>query len=149
MANPSQVRSEMKTTAWLALAMLSALPGVTGCGRDGLPTYPVTGKVVFPNGRPLEGGTIVFESVDHPVAARSVIDMDGSFRLGTYEKGDGAVAGLHRVGITPADPMEIDRDERRPPRVIHPKYKDIDESGLEFEVQAKGPNEFEIEVSRR
>ena len=139
-------------TCWLTVTLVAAglAPGLTGCGRgDRLPTYKTTGSVLFSDGKPLEGGTIVFESVDHPVTARSVIDLDGTFTLNTYGKGDGAVAGKHRVAISPAVNMAIDRDEVRPRRVIHPRFTDIDESGLEFEVNAEGPNEFEIEVSRR
>ena len=67
-----------------------------------MPTYKTTGKVLFSDGKLLEGGTIVFESVDHPVTARSVIGLDGTFTLSTYGKGDGAVAGKHRVAISPA-----------------------------------------------
>ncbi len=139
-------------TCWLTVTLVAAClgPGLTGCGRgDRLPTYKTTGSVLFSDGKPLEGGTIVFESVDHPVTARSGIELDGTLTLSTYGKGDGAVAGSHRVAISPAMNMAIDRDEVRTPRVIHPRYTDIDESGLEFEVNAEGPNEFEIEVSRR
>ena len=91
----------------------------------------------------------MFESVDHPLTARSVIDLDGTFTLSTYDPGDGAVAGKHRVAIIPPMNMAVDRDEVRAPRVIHPRYADIDESGLEFEVKSEEPNEFEIKVSRR
>lgn len=151
MVNQSLVNIEMKT-CWLAITMLTAclVPGLTGCGRGGgLPTYKTTGSVSFSDGKPLAGGTIVFESVDHPVTARSVIGLDGTFTLSTYDQGDGAVAGKHRVAISPAMNMAVDRDEVRAPRVIHPRYKDIDESGLEFEVKADGPNEFEVQVSPR
>ena len=123
--------------------------GLVGCGKAGLlPTYRTTGTVVFRDGKPLEGGTIIFESVDHPVSARSVIEPDGTFRLSTYDEGDGAVAGLHRVAISPPMDMTVDRDEVRTRRVIHPRYTDIEASGLEFEVSADGPNEFEVQVSR-
>lgn len=129
-----------------ALVILTA----AGCGTDGqLPTYRVTGKVMFPNGNALEGGTIIFESVDHPVSARSAIELDGTFRLGTYEEDDGAVAGKHRVAITPPMDMSVDRDQVRPKRLLHPRYSDMEASGLEFEVKEDGPNEFEVQVSRR
>ena len=141
------------STRWIAAAELTlalVISGLVGCGKgDHLPTYRTTGKVVFRDGKPLEGGTIIFESIDHPVSARSVIEPDGTFRLGTFVQGDGAVAGMHRAAISPPMDMTIDRDEVRTRRVIHPRYKDIEESGLEFEVGADGPNEFEVQVSRR
>ena len=151
MVNQSLVNTEMKI-CWLTVTLLATclVPGLAGCERgDRLPTYKATGSVSFPDGKPLAGGTIVFESVDDPVTARSVIELDGTFTLSTYGNGDGAVAGKHRVAISPAMNMAVDRDEVRAPRIIHPRYKDIDESGLEFEVNADGPNEFEVQVSQR
>ena len=130
------------------IAMLTM--GLAGCAKsDQLPTYRASGQVVFPDGKPLGGGTIVFESRDHPVTARGVIESDGSFRLSTYDQGDGAVAGPHRAAVSPAMDMTVDRDEVRMPLVVHPRYTDIDRSGLEFEVSSEGPNEFEVQVSRR
>lgn len=121
----------------------------TGCGdSDRLPTYEARGTVVFPDGHPLEGGTIIFESIDHPVSPRSSIGTDGSFELNTYEMGDGAPAGSYRVAIRSSSQTEYDRDERRPPPIIPPKYADFEKSGLEYTVEAKEPNEFKITVER-
>ena len=136
----------------LAIGSLVVLfgSGLVGCGRgDRLPTYEATGKVAFPDGAPLEGGTILSESVDQPVTARATIEMDGSFILGTYEEDDGAVAGKHKVAIVPPMDLTVDPDEVRPRRLIHDRYRHVDESGLEFEVVADQDNEFHIEVTRR
>ena len=120
-----------------------------GCGDSGrLPTYEARGTVVFPDGHPLEGGTIIFESTDHPVSPRSIILKDGSFELHTYEIGDGAPAGSYRVAIRPSSQTQYDRDERRPPPIIPGKYEDFEKSGLEYTVEAKEPNEFNITVER-
>ena len=65
------------------------------------------GAIRFADGERFSGGDesfIVFESIDHNVTATGVIEVDGTFRLGTYEPGDGAVAGAHRVSITPPTP---------------------------------------------
>ena len=121
----------------------------TGCGKDDrLATYTVTGKVVFSDGAPLEGGTIIFESIDRGLGARGVIELDGTFHLGTYETDDGAVAGRYRVAIVPDPPMNVDPDEVKLPPVIDSRYADMDASGLEYEVRADGPNEFHIQVDR-
>ena len=126
--------------------MISAIAAMgLGCHRSGeLPTYEASGVVKLADGRVLDGGTVIFESVDHPVTARSVIDVDGSFSLGTYETGDGAVAGRHRVAVLPSMQTDYDRDERRAPPMIDPGYKDLDSSGLEFSVSEDAPNVFEI-----
>ena len=121
-----------------------------GCGDDGrLPTYEARGQVVFQDGNPLEGGTIIFESMDHPVSPRSLISPDGKFELGTYETGDGAPVGQYRVAIMPPSQTGgVDRDEARPPAIIDPKYKDFEKSGLEYKVEAKDANEFVVKLDR-
>ena len=122
---------------------------LSGCGRGGgLPTYPATGQVSYPDGRPLEGGTIIFESVEHTVTARGAIDIDGGFELGTYESGDGAVAGSHRVAISPPSQMDVDPDEGEVPALVHSRFTHPDTSALEFTVSADGPNRFEVTVER-
>lgn len=131
---------EMLFVFWLAVL-------VVGCSDDGrLSTYKVTGKVVLSNGTPLKGGWILFESPKQGLAARGVIDTDGTFRLGTYEQSDGAVAGKHLVAITPAAPEGYNPDKGRLPPTIHRRFMHMDTSGLEFEVTPEGVNHFEITV---
>ena len=139
----------LRVSVRLALhcSLLLAFLGCSDTNR--LKTYSASGKVVFKDGKPLEGGTILFESVDQPVTARATIGVDGGFQLGTYEESDGAVAGLHKVAIAPAMDMTVDRDEVRPPRLIHDRFRDVEMSGLEFDVTEDGPNEFEVLVSKK
>ena len=86
----------------IVLAILACLQG---CGSDHPPTYPVSGKVVFEDGKPLTtGGLVLLESVvteGLPVNARGTINADGTFELTTFEDGDGAVAGKHRMLVRP------------------------------------------------
>jgi hypothetical protein len=69
------------------------------------PTWPVRGKVVFRQGGTLPGGTILFQSLVKPqVSASGKIEADGTFELKSFIAGDeasGALAGSHRVTITP------------------------------------------------
>jgi hypothetical protein len=133
----------------LSAGLLAPLAPLAGCRDDGrLPTYKVTGKVVFTDGTPLPGGWIIFESPEHGRGARGVVEKDGTYVLGTYEQADGAVAGRQLVAITPASPEGIDPDESRAPPVIDPKYTHMDTSGVEVEVDPEGENEFTITVDR-
>ncbi len=68
-----------------------------GCGSDRVPTYPVSGRVVFENGSPVRHGTIEIASVEHGTTASGTIDHEGGFVLGTYTSNDGAAAGEHKV----------------------------------------------------
>ena len=120
------------------LALLLIL--VCGCDK-GLKTYPVSGTVHFSDGTPLEGGTIVFHSVESQVQARGNVLEDGTFRVGTESPRDGAVAGSHRVVIRaswrgPSTPPE---------RPVHSKYRSVSTTDLEYDVKT-GRNKFEIVV---
>jgi len=135
----------------IALAILACLPG---CGSDHLPTYPVRGKVVFEDGEPLTtGGVVLLESVitdDKGLAlnARGLIHADGTFELTTFDDGDGAVAGTHRMLVR----AQRDADDylKRgiiPRPIIDPRFERFETSGLEYTVE-EDDNEFEVIVRR-
>lgn len=130
----------------LLILFVTAL-GFAGCRDDGrVPTYPAGGVVKLPDGRPLAGGAILCES-PHGLAARAVINADGTFQFGTYEQADGAVEGTHKVAIRPPDPDNFDPDAGVVPRkLIDDRYLSMDTSGIELEVTAEGRNRFTIEV---
>lgn len=133
---------------WLAAVCLS----LTGCKPDDgrLPTYQVSGKVLFADGTPLQGGSVICLSDSETVAlsARGNIGKDGTFTLGTYEQADGAIAGRHLVAIDPPLPAEFNPDAGPAPRVIHRRFQQHDTSGLEFSVSESDTNEVLLEVSK-
>jgi hypothetical protein len=82
---------------------------IGACDKGNLPTtYPVTGKVVFTNKKPLTGGGIFFRSEKDPdVRAVGEIGTDGQFTLYTISgktKLVGAVEGEHKLEVVP--PMD-------------------------------------------
>ena len=127
----------------LALCVLTLLAS-PGCDT-GLKTYPASGTVRFTDGNPLAGGAIIFHSVELGVQARAKISDNGSFRLGTEDATDGAVAGLHRVTVRAA----WESPETPPKFPVKRKYHRPETSGLEYEVIPKGSNHFEITVEPR
>ena len=136
-----------------ALLVVAAVTLIVGCGDDGRrKTYPVSGKVVYPDGSPLPGGTIlcVSDSAEGAsLSARANINTDGTFVLGTYEEDDGAVAGRHVVAFIPPTPSNYNPDAGPPPRMLHPRFESHDSSGVEFNVTEDGPNDIVLEVSKR
>ncbi len=74
-----------------------------GCGPAGGVTHatliPVKGKVTY-KGQPLTKGTVKFEPDDVGRPAGGKIQSDGSYVLGTYQDGDGVIAGHHLVSIS-------------------------------------------------
>ena len=130
----------------------AALVLFVGCDDDGrMKTYPVSGRVVFEDGTPLKGGTVLCmsESAETTLSARGTIAEDGSFTLGTYEGDDGAIAGSHLVAIDPPMPENYNPDDGPAPRIIHPRFQRHRSSGLMFEVTSGEPNEVTLEVSRK
>jgi hypothetical protein len=89
-------------------------------------TLPVKGKVLL-KGQPILNGTISFEPDNGGREANGNIE-NGTFSLTTFQKDDGAVAGLHRVAVKGAgggkkDPVPL-------------KYHNYSSSGLTVEVSA-------------
>jgi hypothetical protein len=122
---------------WLPLAAGVLLPLLApGCGSAKV--YPVEGDVVFPDGTPLRGGLVIFEpkAAEGEVSltgSRGEIDQNGHFRMTTFKRGDGALAGVNRVLIAPPSSGK-DPERERIPEVIDPKYRKFETSGLEFTV---------------
>ena len=121
-------------------------------GPDHPPTYPVSGKVVFEDGKPLTtGGLVLLESVvteGLPVNARGTINADGTFELTTFEDGDGAVAGKHQMLVRARrDNDDLLKRGIAPRPIIDPPLEGFDTSGLEYTVE-EGNNEFEVVVQR-
>ena len=122
-----------------------------GCGEGLPPTYPVEGRVVLPDGKPLSGGLVEFQSIGGEgmsVNASGTIGADGSFRLTTYKEDDGAVAGRHRAIVRPPrEDLDIEdaATAGRPEPIIDPRFENYDTSGLEFTVK-EGANRFTIPV---
>ena len=86
----------------------------------------------------------------HGLAARAVINADGSFQLGTYEEADGAVEGKHKVAIWPMPPADSHPDAGGPRAVaIDNRFLSMDTSGIEFDITSDGENHFPIEVTAK
>lgn len=133
----------LRSTALQPWAITFVLLALAGCGGPSL--YPVHGKVTWENGadaRELEGGMVVCESVDGRVGSRGDIEKDGSFQLSTYEPGDGALPGKHRVAV-----VEYSPKEPPPPPIIDRAFSRVESSGLEINVEPT-TNEVTLKVRR-
>ncbi len=129
---------------WFPALLLTVT--LSGCSNQ-LPTFPVNGKVVFPDGSPVHIGTVELKSREHGIQARGTIDSEGNFKLSTYRDGDGAVAGLHDCvvvqfvmteGFTGHRPSTIG--------VIDRRYNSYATSGLSVEIKPEGVNNVILEV---
>ena len=93
----------VRTLVIAPLALTALL--MASCSKDSSrkPTFPVTGKVVLPGGKPVEHATVVLHPVDEAgpeaVKPRGKVGPDGTFTITTYEGQDGAPAGQYRVTV--------------------------------------------------
>ncbi|HXG09456.1 MAG TPA: hypothetical protein VNK04_06675 [Gemmataceae bacterium] len=137
---------------WIGALCLVGLLG-TGCG-GGPKTYPVKGKVVYPDGTPLTGGIVEFEALASEVGqvnARGTIREDGTFEVstlfpGTDKERDGAVAGEHRVLVIP--PLLTDEAMAKGAKpAVDPRYRRYETSGLKVKVNPD-VNEITLTVKK-
>ncbi len=127
----------------LALAAAAHVLWAAGCQPDRLPVYPVTGSVFY-QGRPASDARVIF----HPLGGSDqlqrerpmgTVAADGTFRLTTYDRGDGLPAGEYQISVvwrgaaTPQDTNNADFDERNeamPADRLQGRYADPATSGL-------------------
>jgi hypothetical protein len=130
----------------LVVVALATLYEFTGCGEPVDPppkTYEVTGKVVHADGRPFNGGTIEFHSVENvSLTTMGQIKEDGTFTLTTMtgkHKLEGAVEGTYTAMVTPS--LNQDQTEQENFDAISVRDK--------FTVKPTGENIFTVKLGGR
>jgi hypothetical protein len=126
---------------------------LSGCGGGQLPTYPVNGKVVFEDGTSPQFGTVEFLNDAHQLNARGEIANDGTFSVSTFEDGDGAVEGTHRIAIiqltmSPHTAQFNHLIKHDHGEVVDSKYHDFRTSGLTWQIST-GDNEVMLTVKKK
>lgn len=121
------------------------LVALSGCASG---RHPVTGKVSYEDGSPLEEGTVAGEAtVDGKlIGVQAKVHQDGSFKWGTEKAGDGAFPGKYRVAVLPRALGDSEIAKGMKPAVAD-KFTKYDTSGITHEVTS-GPSELKIKVSR-
>ena len=137
--------------SFAAPLLAAAVATMAGCGSglEEFPVAPATG-VVLCGGDPISSGRVQFspkqpdpDAIEAGKPARGVIGPDGTFTLSTYERGDGAVVGVHSVAVWP-DGLEGEGGRGDTSGVMD-GCPDGRVDGV-FTVTAEGPNEFTIEL---
>lgn len=134
-----------KPSLFSVLSILALTTACLGCSSG---RYPVTGTVLYEDGSPCEGGTVIAEAtVDGKVvSAQSNIEKDGSFSLGGASAGDGAFPGNYKAVVMPVALGDAELSAGKLPSV-EGKYTRFESSGIQFEVK-KEPNKVDIKVSK-
>lgn len=108
----------MRTSDPRRAAAVLALALTCGCesAPNRVPVYPAGGTFTH-NGKAAAGAIVILHPVDPaaaPVKPRGKVGPDGTFRLTTYETGDGAPAGEYAVTAywpKPPAPGQPDNDD--------------------------------------
>jgi hypothetical protein len=107
------------------------------------PVYPVEGRVLF-DGKPVPGAQVILHPLgddkDHPVRPLGQVAADGTFRLTTYDAGDGAPEGAYAVTVALLKkPAGVEGDLSR--NVLPARYANPQTSPLRAEI-GKGGTEL-------
>lgn len=146
------------------LVLVTTATFLFGCGGDA--SKPklgrVSGKVSY-NGQPVTKGMVSFVPISGPgsetgQSATGEIGTDGSYKLTTFESGDGAVLGEHKVLVQSSEedpalkgqgmpiPDAKGNFNTKPPKHLVPeKYLTADKTPLRYTVK-EGDNRYDIEL---
>jgi hypothetical protein len=130
---------------WMVAVVLAG--PLTGCGDSDtvdaartMTFYPVKGKVLLPDGKPLAAAKVTFVG---PVTTTAPTESDGSFSVkGTK---DGLPAGDYKIRL---DPPEAPGAGKKAAMPFPSNYTDEDGSGLTATVKPEGPNDFQFELKK-
>lgn len=127
---------------WLAILPFVVLAGCS----DGPRTYRIPGKLVYADGAPVPGASVVLQTTagEKIIAARGMASPDGTFTLTTFKNEDGVVAGDHEISISPL-PAPDGAKPAQPP--VPAEYWDFTTSGLTTTVTPDTP-ELVITINR-
>jgi hypothetical protein len=132
--------------AWHTIVAMVLI--LAGCGGSGSPfagaRYPVKGKVLLADGKPLTSGRVVFISHAPPASAAADIGGDGAFEF-KGPSGDGLPEATYKVHIAGAAPAG--KASGKP--AFASKYLDEEDSGLTATVtsdESKNLFEFKLET---
>ncbi len=128
----------------LAVAMASCSPS-----ESRKPTFPATGKVTLPDGKPAEHASVVLHPVSDAGAGvpkpHGKVGADGTYKLTTYDTDDGAPAGEYKITV---ELWLAGRGDEPASNRLNPKYSRPETSGLTATV-GTGPSEIKVVELKR
>ncbi len=144
------------TSNWLSTFPVCAIAllAIAGCGESSAltqPFYPVKGKVVLADGKPLTTGSVLFVGVTTNISIAASIGSDGAFEF-TGDK-PGLPVGEYRVaiGLEGRQGTQAKSSRSRPKENIPfpAKYLDDDASKLTADVKAdSSSNDFTFTLGK-
>jgi len=133
--------------------MLLSLISCVGCGEgnslSGQTLYPVKGKVLLPDGKPLTSGQVIFVATKSTITSAANIESDGGFAL-KGASGDGLPEGEYKIRIeagSSATAVKGSRGVVQGKLRFDAQFLDEDASGLTATVTTEeSKNNFELKL---
>jgi hypothetical protein len=130
-------RNAVSSLGLLVIAFL-----VSGCdgNSNALPVFPVSGQVSY-EGKPAAGAKVFLypvEPAQNSVIPHGIVEDDGTFRISSYGRDDGAPAGRYNATVVWTKPASGDEDG---PTLIPLRYGDPKTANLPVEIKGQ-PNEL-------
>lgn len=142
------VRTLVLPVSRLILFIIGLLTGCSGPNENLPETAPVSGSVTY-QGHLVREGMVTFFPVDGRRPSSGPIGKDGHYRLSTFERGDGALLGRHKVIVEASRYDEagnlVYSPQGDPQYLLPTKYIDKNRTPLEFEV-SRGDNVYDIVI---
>ena len=137
----------MKRSLTILVATLAF--GLASCGKsDALkPTFPVSGQILLPDGKPAEHALVIFHPVGQAAGPkpRGKVLANGTYQLTTFATDDGAPTGEYQVTVELWLPG---RPDEGPSNRLNAKYAKPESSGLTATV-GTGPAEIKTITLKR
>jgi hypothetical protein len=149
--DPELSRGATRVWNWIGRLVAVAVVAATLGGCGGPRVYPVSGKIVWKDGKPateLEGALLIFDLPEKQTSAQGVVLADATFQLTTSKPNDGALPGKYKVLVTERrkagsgpDPSEM------APGVMDIRFSDPSTSDLYATIEEK-TNDITLTVER-
>ena len=131
-----------RVTFGKGLAAIACVVAITGCGEakpDRIAVHPAAGTITV-KGQPAPGAFVTLHPKSSPgenvPTPRASVDKDGSFKVSTFDGGDGAPEGEYVVTVRWYKLVKTGGDTVAGPNVIPPKYTRPESSDLTVRIAA-------------
>ena len=125
---------------------------LSGCGENLSETVKVRGKVTY-QAAPVATGTITFHPAEQTAGrlyrpAVDVLEVDGTYELQSFRRGDGAMPGEYAVAIESVEGGPTDEFPLRPREWLIPQtFANPATSGLSASIPSDASGRLEIDFN--